>query len=217
MTEFSSSNFPIKKSQRLETLLLDNISYNIKRGLNDSFLYNVGLIRGVALIDPNSSLLKKKKLELLPFFYPNGTREFHKKDSPFKYNGFLHIDLDFKESIASYGLDVLKEKLSTDKFIKLMFISPSNRGLKILVQTGNKDLEKYSLYLKAFHYFLNKKYQIDFEYMDSLSPQHICFYSYDRNVFYNRHSDVFSIKEEIAKEKVKSVPTKYLSGYKLNY
>lgn len=92
-----------------------------------------------------------------------------------------------------------------------MFISPSGRGLKILVSTPNLDPENYYHNLQRFGEYLSGQYQIYNKYIDPITYKHVSFISYDPNCFFNPQAKDFlavTTQREISlsdEEKVKIV------------
>jgi hypothetical protein len=137
---YSPDSFSDRLNVPLITTELSNIYYYITKGISSKHIYQIGQIRGASSIDCHNKQVNILKTQL-PFVYLTGMREFHSKDYELDYNGNLHVDLDFKHDIAGIGLELLKEKLSNDPYIKLMFVSPSGKGLKLLISTTDLNPE----------------------------------------------------------------------------
>lgn len=174
----------------LITVGLSDIYNYIKDGLSSKHIYQIGQIRGASSIDCHNKQINILKAQL-PFVYITGIRAFHSKDYELDYNGNLHVDLDFKSDISVLGLELLKEKLSNDPYIKLMFISPSGRGLKLIVPTLDYNTENYYSNLQKFGEYLSCQYSIETKYIDPITYKHVSFISYDPNCFFNKNVSNF--------------------------
>lgn len=85
----------------------------------------------------------------------------------------------------------------------MIFTTPSGRGIKIIVETPNKDVDKYDNYL-------HNNYGIDYQYMDRLTPYHMAFISYDPNAKFNCRSKLFNNCNMV---KTPDVQKGLISGY----
>lgn len=159
-----------------------NINNYITNGLSSQHIYKIGEIRGSSSIDVYNKHINKLKAEL-PFVYLTGIRAFHSKDYELDYNGNLHVDLDFKNDFT-------------------LLISPSGKGLKLVISTLDYNPENYYPNLYRFGKYLSGKYVID-----PITYKHVSFISYDKNCFYNSTKQrEISLSEE---EKVKIVKLIY--------
>lgn len=183
----------------LITVGLSDIYNYIKDGLSSKHIYQIGQIRGASSIDCHNKQINILKAQL-PFVYFTGIRAFHAKDYELDYNGNLHIDLDFKSDISLLGLELLREKLSKDPYIKLMFISPSGRGLKLIVTTLDYNPDNYYGNLQKFGEYLYKEYNIDTKYIDPITYKHVSFISYDTNCFFNPNISNFPTEKNSQRE-----------------
>lgn len=187
---YSPYNFSDGVDIPLITTELSSIFYYTKNGLSSKHIYQIGQIRGASTIDCHNKQINIFKAQL-PFVYFTGIRAFHSKDYEIDYNGNLHVDLDFKSDISTLGLELLKEKLSKDPYISLMFISPSGRGLKLIVPTLDYNPENYYLNLQRFGEYLSGQYCIKTKYIDPITYKHVSFISYDPNCFFNENVSNF--------------------------
>lgn len=194
---YSPKSFINGLGETLELIDESELYDKISLGLNADFIYQIGYLRGLAFnnaYDINYRLLKKE----LPFFYGCCLREKHCKESYPIYNGNIQIDLDFKNDISSIGINLLKESLRDSKYIRLGFISPSGKGLKLLIKTSNYNYINYKKVIKDFSAYLKLNFNIDPKYVDTnVTYKHVCFMSYDPKPIYNKNSNVFEVEEVI--------------------
>lgn len=131
-----------------------------------------------------------------------------KKDKLINYNSLIVIDIDklSNDQIADY-----EDKLSKDKFVLSYWRSPSNFGIKGLVNLAYnfeiKDIDyaHKSAFYKLYNYFeVNHSIELDKSGNDTTR---LCFLSYDTNLVLKENFDNFQIEESDLKEN-KSISTK---------
>ena len=133
----------------------------------------------------NRNILKQK----LPAICFSG--QFTKRaDNAIKeHSGYICLDFDGYKS----NRDLLqeKERLSKDKFVYSVFISPSGNGLKVLVKIPPivDDHKSYFLSLQKYY---------DSEYFDKTCKNisRVCYESYDPLIHVNAHSSLWDKIEE---------------------
>ena len=119
------------------------------------------------------------------------------------HSGFICLDFDGYKS----NKDLLeeKERLSKDKYVYSVFVSPSGKGLKALVKIPT-DLDNHKNYFNSLEKYFNS------EYFDTTSKNisRVCYESYDPLIFINELSNTWdTINEKDYQEVVKhrDVPT----------
>tara|TARA_R110002012_G_scaffold316463_1_gene531472 strand:- start:10578 stop:12992 length:2415 start_codon:yes stop_codon:yes gene_type:complete len=113
--------------------------------------------------------------------------------------------LDFDGYSKKKELLQEKEKLSKDKFVYSVFISPSGNGLKVLVKVP-QDVDNHVNYFNSLEKHFNS------EYFDKTCKNlsRVCYESYDPLVFINDNSSIWDKIEEIEYKEVsvlKDAPT----------
>jgi KaiC/GvpD/RAD55 family RecA-like ATPase len=128
-----------------------------------------------------ASILKRG----LPAFTPSGTfNERRKKENIDSYSGLLHLDYDKVEDVES-----LKEIIVQIPFTYSAFISPSGKGLKVVVNT-DAELETHTDAFNALRAFYDGI--VGFESDKSVKDvTRLCFASYDPNLYLNESSEIF--------------------------
>jgi hypothetical protein len=89
-----------------------------------------------------------------------------------------------------------KLKLSKDKYVYSVFVSPSGKGLKIIVKIP-ADIDNH------VNYFISLEEYFDSPYFDKTSKNigRVCYESWDKNIYVNIESEVWDkIKEREYKE-----------------
>ena len=105
---------------------------------------------------------RQAKARLLPYITPFGV--FSKRDSQSikTYSGLVPIDLDKAED----GLDLEEAKQwifeNNAPYVKLAFISPSGRGIKLLVDVGNRIIEWDERLHEEFFAAVSESVALDF-------------------------------------------------------
>ncbi|MCF8229535.1 MAG: virulence protein E [Bacteroidales bacterium] len=88
--------------------------------------------------------------------------------------------------------DTLKQKLSEDSRVHLIFVSPGKDGLKILFRMDRKcfDHAKYSIFYKVFAHAFSKQYELQ-QVIDTRTSDvtRACFVSYDPDAIFNPLAD----------------------------
>jgi len=111
------------------------------------------------------------------------------------------ICLDFDGYKTNKELLQEKERLSKNKFIFSVFISPSGKGLKALVKIPKKPDNHRS-------YFLSLQNKLDSQYFDKTSKNisRVCYESYDPLIYINENSSIWDkIEEQEYTEVIKHV------------
>ena len=106
-----------------------------------------------------------------------------------EHSGLICLDFDGYKS----NKDLLqeKERLSKNKFIYSVFISPSGKGLKALVKIPN-DPDNHKSYFLSLQSFFNSPY---FD-KTSKNLSRVCYESYDPLIYINKTSSVWDKIEE---------------------
>ena len=136
-----------------------------------------------------ASILKKG----LPAFTLSGTfNERRKKEYIDTYSSILHLDYDKVEDVAS-----LKEIIIRIPFTYSAFISPSGKGLKVIVMT-NSELESHTVVFNALRDYYDEIAGIVSD-KSVKDVSRLCFVSYDPNLYLNESSEIFRyIKRSIS-------------------
>ena len=134
----------------------------------------------------------------LPVYTFAGTFRERRNEGIENYSGIVVIDFDGIEA-----LEGLKARVCRDSYTFAAFVSPSGRGLKVLVQTNNTDPKLHRRYAEAVQEHYNQYAPVD--------PQGsgLCmgaYASHDPEMYLDNHADEWDTpKEEV---------TQYYTGYK---
>jgi len=129
----------------------------------------------------------KSKLSYVTF---SGTFTKRGNENLIKSSGLCHLDIDGIDTPED--LKKAKERVAQDKFTHCAFVSPSGKGLKIVVKIPPvKNNEKYRSYWLAVakHYGFK-----EFNDKAVKDISRACYLSFDTNPFFNSNSEEFTEK-----------------------
>jgi len=110
-----------------------------------------------------------------------------RKIENFAVSAYFILDIDHIKD-KNHDLQELKNKLIKDERIVLIFISPSNNGLKIMFRLTEKcyDSARFSLFYKLFAHSFSEQYNLQ-QVIDNRTSDvsRACFISVDKNAYYN--------------------------------
>jgi hypothetical protein len=122
---------------------------------------------------------------LMDYVTFSGLFKFRHADQIKQHSGLIVLDVDKLTTVEDTFL-----QLSTDPYFRLMFISPSGKGLKIVVAV---DPEKHeSSYLELCLY-MKLTYAIAIDISGS-DVSRACFMSWHPDLYYNPDSEVYTLK-----------------------
>lgn len=123
----------------------------------------------------------KKQLPAICF---SGTFSKRSDDALIEHSGYICLDFDGYEKKKDMLSE--KERLSNDKYIMSVFISPSGNGLKAIVKIP-KDVGGHKRYFDALgEYFNSDKFDIS-----TKNVSRVCYESYDKDIYINEDSEVW--------------------------
>lgn len=112
---------------------------------------------------------------------------------------YFIIDIDHIEH-KGISLPELRLKLESDPRIVMLFVSPSEDGLKLLFHLDEKcyDSGIYSVFYKKFVAELSLQYGLD-QVVDTRTSDvcRACFISYDPNIYFNKDAERVSINQYV--------------------
>lgn len=121
-----------------------------------------------------------------------GCFDYRSKEKVRSMSGYMCLDLDYYDK-----LDELIPLLRNDKYVKVLNISPSGQGIKIVFKI-RPDIDNYEKYVEKGYEYLKIKYDIPSLVLDTKTKDYsrACYMSYDPNIFYNPGSEIFDIELE---------------------
>jgi len=136
--------------------------------------------------DKEYSQNKKSLLAFTPSARYNGGR---KAEFIEEYSRIIILDID---KIDNETLIAIKQKSIENKYTRACFISPSGKGLKILIKSNNSLLKHREAFLQIQEYY-EKLLHVKID-PSGKDVSRLCFFSYDKDLYYNKESETFEIK-----------------------
>ena len=165
----------------IKTVTAKQVLEHIKKG---TWGNNIALIRQA--IDEGDKVKADELKKNLPAFTVSATfKERRKKENIDTYSGLLHLDYDKVEDVES-----LKESIIRIPYTYSAFISPSGKGLKVIIKTDAvlKNHTEAFNELRAYYDGI-----VGFESDKSVKDvTRLCFVSYDPSLYLNEASENYS-------------------------
>ena len=160
---------------------LDVVLERIKNGTSKDIINKIRSER-----DKESRQELKKNLPAICF-----SGEFTKRNdsSLIQHSGIICLDFDGYESKKK--LQEEKEKMTKDKYVLSVFVSPSGNGIKVLVKIPF-DVENHVNYFNSLeNYFSSTQFD-----KTSKNVSRVCYESYDPFIYINEDSELWDKIEE---------------------
>jgi hypothetical protein len=160
---------------------LDVVLERIKNGTSKDIINKIRSER-----DKESRQELKKNLPAICF-----SGEFTKRNdsSLIQHSGIICLDFDGYESKKK--LQEEKEKMTKDKYVLSVFVSPSGNGIKVLVKIPF-DVENHVNYFNSLeNYFSSPQFD-----KTSKNVSRVCYESYDPFIYINEDSELWDKIEE---------------------
>ena len=141
------------------------------------------------LLSENKEKEYKKKKKSLAAFTPSGRFSGGRKIKYLQeYSKLIILDID---KLDESELESTKQKAIECKYTNICFVSPSGKGLKILVKVSSSaSKHKQAFKIAKNHYEDLLKIEID---PSGKDITRLCFFSYDKDLFLNENSKTFQI------------------------
>ena len=146
----------------------------------------------------------------LPAFTISATyKDKRKKENVESYSGLLHLDYDKLDNIQD-----VKSKIISNPYTYATFVSPSGKGLKVLVKCDN-DLSTHTYAFNALRSYYDNLLGVasDKNIKDVLR---ICFVSYDSNMYLNKNSKVFNYQSYPSNETISQKDLEWVWNFTAN-
>ena len=160
---------------------LDSILERIKEGKSKELIKQ---IRSEKNKDVRQEL--KKNLPAICF---SGTFNKRNDDSLIEHSGFICLDFDGYKTKKDMMSE--KERLSKDRYVYSVFVSPSGNGLKVIVKIP-KEPQNHKNYFMSLNKYFNSQY---FD-KTSKNISRVCYESYDPLIHINVNSHLWTKIEE---------------------
>lgn len=182
----------------------ENILLAIKEG---KFKSEITEIRN-SLKENNKNKSNRLKNSLSGFTVLAIFDEKRQKERVIKYYGVMVLDIDNLKDEEE--VERIKKEIEKIEYTKMVFVSPSGLGLKIIVETNNTDVERHTEVYKELVNYYGNQLNVKFD-SQTCDVSRLCFFSYDETAYYNCESKIFISKKEkkMMENKVVSSDGKY--------
>ena len=182
----------------------ENILLAIKEG---KFKSEITEIRN-SLKENNKNKSNRLKNSLSGFTVSAIFDEKRRKERVIKYYGVMVLDIDNLKDEEE--VERIKKEIEKIEYTKMVFVSPSGLGLKIIVETNNTDVERHTEVYKELVNYYGNQLNVKFD-SQTCDVSRLCFFSYDETAYYNCESKIFISKKEkkMMENKVVSSDGKY--------
>ena len=170
-------------------LNFENIFLAIKEG---EFKSEITEIRNY-LKENNKNKSDELKNNLLSFTVSAIFDEKRRKERVIKYYGVMVLDIDNLKDEEE--VERIKKEIEKIEYTKMVFVSPSGLGLKIIVETNNTDVERHTEVYKELVNYYGNQLNVKFD-SQTCDVSRLCFFSYDETAYYNCESKIFISKKE---------------------
>lgn len=167
----------------------ENILLAIKEG---KFKSEITEIRN-SLKENNKNKSDRLKNSLSGFTVSAIFDEKRRKERVIKYYGVMVLDIDDLKDEEE--VERIKKEVEKIEYTKMVFVSPSGLGLKIIVETNNTDVERHTEVYKELVNYYGNQLNVKFD-SQTCDVSRLCFFSYDETAYYNCESKIFISKKE---------------------
>lgn len=167
----------------------ENILLAIKEG---KFKSEITEIRN-SLKENNKNKSDRLKNSLSGFTVSAIFDEKRRKERVIKYYGVMVLDIDNLKDEEE--VERIKKEIEKIEYTKMVFVSPSGLGLKIIVETNNTDVERHTEVYKELVNYYGNQLNVEFD-SQTCDVSRLCFFSYDETAYYNCESKIFISKKE---------------------
>jgi hypothetical protein len=184
-----------KADEMMQKMSIDRLYQMISKP-SETLRSNIDRLRIVQTID----LAKYRQLKTtLPYFVCGIFNKGVRRTENFAQISYFVVDFDH---VKEKGVDVydLQKRFAFDDRVCLMFVSPSNDGLKLMfkLQEPLFDTAQFKLFYKTFVAALSKQYQVE-QIVDAKTCDvtRACFLSYDENAIFNPEANAIKVAEYV--------------------
>lgn len=168
---------------------LDELVYDIKNGTHQSVI--IPYIKRFAK-EGKTKETKKLKNKIPAFTISAKFSRYGRKiENLITYYGWMVLDIDGIKDVEEYQR--IFEKVIKISYTTVAFSSPSG-GMKIIVKTNNKNVNKHTEQYKKLVTYYEKQLNVKFD-TSTCDVSRLCFYSYDEQIFCNKESEIFNFEE----------------------
>jgi len=160
----------------------------LKQIKSEKFKTDIEKIRTLVEKNEDYSNLKKK----LPAFTVSGTFKETRKKENFEHYTFLVV-LDY-DKLSKNELETLQSELKHLDYVYSFFVSPSGKGLKVIVAVDSDSKHHETAFFQVVKVF-NERYEIPID-TSGNDISRLCFLSYDPDLYLNSEPKPFPVQLE---------------------
>jgi hypothetical protein len=173
---------------------------------SDKYQHKIALIRNSD--DKTVVNAQKRKLDYFTF---SGVFEQRKVERLISHSALICLDYDGIENIEKFKSDVY-----TNTFTLMAFLSPSGKGVKLIIRTNQSDNK---MAWSALNAYFKKVTGIEAD-KSGTDICRACFVSYDPNAYYNPNAKTFEVlpkkvENESQKKEVKTPDSELVRAKKI--
>ena len=176
--------------QRIEIIDL----YNMLLFPDSEMMSTIRQLRIVRNLDKRQYSQQKRRL---PYFVCAMFNPSFRAIANFAYTEYFVVDIDHL-SEKNIDLESLRLELQQDDRVVMLFMSPSEDGLKLLFRLSERcyDAGLYSLFYKKFVKSFSEQYDLQ-QVVDAKTSDvsRACFLSHDREAFYNENAKTIDLQQ----------------------
>lgn len=176
--------------QRIEIIDL----YNMLLFPDSEMMSTIRQLRIVRNLDKRQYSQQKRRL---PYFVCAMFNPSFRAIANFAYTEYFVVDIDHL-SEKNIDLESLRQELQQDDRVVMLFMSPSEDGLKLLFRLSDRcyDAGLYSLFYKKFVKSFSEQYDLQ-QVVDAKTSDvsRACFLSHDKDAFYNENAQTIDLQQ----------------------
>lgn len=176
---FYKKSYQKPENYSYDSIHIDTVLNDIKKG---TYQKQIEFLRNLT-----EAKYKKEKRKLYSFTtsaeFPTQRLVGNEKD----YNGLMILDIDDEKNV-----DKLKESICKLNFVYACFVSPSNKGIKVIVKTDNTDPKNHLQYLLKLERIFLAKFGVVLD-PSGKDTARLCYVSYDPQLYHNKEAIPFTL------------------------
>jgi len=157
----------------------------------------------------NTKQANELKLKLPAFTISATYNGKRKKENVESYSGLLHLDYDKLDNIQD-----IKSKIISNPYTYAAFVSPSGKGLKVLVKCDN-DLSTHTYAFNALRSYYDNLLDVESD-KSVKDVLRLCFVSYDSDMYLNENSKVFNYQSYPSNESISQKDLEWVWNFTAN-
>ena len=175
--------------------------YELIRNPSEDFKRSINQLRIVYKMNKKSYANLKRTL---PYFVCATFIPAYRKKDNFVFTDYFVVDIDHL-SEKKISIQDLKDRLRKDSRVFMMFVSPSENGLKVMFRLLNRCLDSnvYSAFYRKFVSSFSHQYSLE-QVIDTVTCDisRACFLSFDPDAYYNPDCESVNMESYVSTDNV---------------